>query len=68
MVLHPREKHLLRCIALDWSTTKIASEMGIAKSTVAVMKHNLRAKMDKEYRTPHGLYRWATEHTKELKV
>ncbi len=68
MILHPREITLLNCIAQDWSTTKIASEMRITKSTIAVMKHNLRAKMNKEYRTPHGLYRWAQENKEELKV
>jgi DNA-binding CsgD family transcriptional regulator len=68
MNLSPREKMLLRCIALNWDSSKTADEMRISKGTVASMKHNIRRKLPKECRNHGGLYKWAQEHVEELKV
>jgi DNA-binding NarL/FixJ family response regulator len=63
----PREKMLLRCIAMNWSTQKCAEEMGIKPSTVAVMRYNLRRALGDEISGPHGLYRYALENKENLK-
>lgn len=58
---------LLRCIALNWDTGKIAEKMGVSKSTIGSMKYTLRMRLPDSYTGPHGLYKWAQEHAEELK-
>jgi DNA-binding NarL/FixJ family response regulator len=68
MNLSPRQKMLLRCIALNWASSRISQEMHIKKTTVAVMKHSMRKKLPAECHSHDGLYKWAQEHVEEFKV
>lgn len=63
----PREKMLLRCIGLNYSTKQCAEAMGVTQSTIAVMRYNLKRALGDEVTGPHGLYKWTQENKKELK-
>jgi DNA-binding NarL/FixJ family response regulator len=62
--LSPREKQLLRCIALGWDASKCAEEMRVTKSCIAAHKHNLRKQLPPEAQSHDGLYAWAKENIK----
>lgn len=68
MNLSPREKMLIRCIALNWDTSKCAEEMGVSKNTIGSMKFNIRQKLGKQAEGPLGLYLWAQKNKEELGV